>query len=194
MIADTYLDFYAKDSAIWRRWLQKNHSTAKGVWLIYFKIGSGKTRVSYGDAVEEALCFGWVDSRTQAIDEKSYKQIFTPRKKGSGWSKINKKRVEKLIQDGLMHSSGLAKIEQAKQDGSWNYLDAVEDLVMPDDFVKALAKNKKAKKNFEAFSPSSKKIILAWIHGAKQPSTRMKRISGTVKLAAQNIKANHYRQ
>ncbi len=194
MIADTYLDFYAKDRATWRSWLQKNHTTAKGVWLVYFKKGSGKPRVSYGDAVEEALCFGWVDSRPQAIDEKSYKQLFSPRKKKSEWSKLNKKRVEKLILDGRMHPAGLAKIEQAKQDGSWNYLDAVEDLVMPSDFEKALLKNKKAKQNFEAFSPSSKKIILGWIHRAKQPATRLNRISETVKLAAQNIKANHYRQ
>ena len=186
--------YYAKDRAEWRAWLAEHHATSAGIWLIYFKKESGKPRVAYEDAVEEALCFGWVDSRPNAIDDQSYMQLFSPRKAKSPWSKINKKRVEQLIAQGLMTEAGLKKIEAAKADGSWNSYDEVDDLVMPDDLAQALAANETANTYFQAFSPSSKKIIYWWIASAKRPETRSKRIEETVQLAAQNIKANHYRQ
>ena len=186
--------YYAKDRTAWRAWLAEHHATSAGIWLIYFKKESGKPRVAYEDAVEEALCFGWVDSRPNAIDDQSYMQLFSPRKAKSPWSKINKERVERLIAQGLMTEAGLKKIEMAKADGSWNRYDEVDNLVMPDDLAQALAANESANTYFQAFSPSSKKVILWWIASAKRPETRSKRIEETVQLAAQNIKANHYRQ
>ncbi len=192
--ADKIDSFYASNRQEWRDWLAKNHATSPGVWLIYFKKESGKPRVEYADAVEEALCFGWVDSRPNKIDDQSYMQLFSPRKPKSPWSKLNKERVEKLIQQGLMTPAGLAKIELAKQNGSWNTYDGVETLAVPPDLQAALDANDTARANFEAFSPSSKKTILWWIESAKRPETRAKRVEETVTLAAQNIKANHYRQ
>jgi uncharacterized protein YdeI (YjbR/CyaY-like superfamily) len=186
--------YYAKDRHEWRAWLEQNHASAPGIWLIYYKKESGKPRVAYDEAVEEALCFGWIDSRPNAIDDESYMQLFSPRKAKSPWSKLNKQRVEKLIAQGLMTPAGLAKIEAAQQDGAWNSWDSVEELTIPDDLRQALAADKTAEKHFMAFPPSSKKNILWWIESAKRPETRQKRIEETVRLAAQNIKANHYRQ
>ncbi len=185
---------YAANRQEWRAWLQANHATSAGIWLIYYKKESGKPRVSYDEAVEEALCFGWVDSRPNAIDDERYMQLFSPRKAKSPWSKLNKQRVEMLIQQGLMTPAGLAKIEAAQQDGSWTAYDAIEELAMPEDLALALAANETARQHFEAFPPSSKKNILWWIESAKRPETRAKRVEETVRLAEQNIKANHYRQ
>jgi uncharacterized protein YdeI (YjbR/CyaY-like superfamily) len=184
--------FYAKDRKEWRAWLERNHQTSPGVWLIYYKKNSGKSRVPYDEAVEEALCFGWIDSRPNALDDERYMQIFSPRKPKSVWSKLNKQRVEALIQQGLMTEAGLQKIELAKQDGSWNKLDAIEELEIPEDLKNALEANEPANTYFNAFSNSSKKNILWWIESAKRPETRLKRIEETVTLAAQNKKANHY--
>ena len=186
--------FYPKTRSQWRKWLEKNHNPAENIWLIFYKKNSGIPTVSYNDAVEEALCFGWIDSRPNKIDEYCYMQLFSPRKPKSIWAKTNKARVEKLIREGLMTLAGMKKIEAAKKDGSWDALNEIDDLKMPADFQKALSGNKTALKNFNAFSDSSKKIILFWIKSAKQEITRQKRISETVKLAAKNIKANHYRQ
>lgn len=186
--------YYAKDRTDWRHWLEANHATSPGVWLVYYKKHTDQPSVAYSDAVEEALCFGWVDSRPNVLDDERYKQLFSPRKPKSPWSKLNKQRVEKLIQQGLMTSAGLEKIEAAKQDGSWSAYDSIEDLVIPPDLEQALAANPAANQNFQAFSNSSKKNILWWIGSAKQPATRIKRIEETVSLAAKNIKANHYRQ
>lgn len=186
--------FYAPDRAAWRAWLTDNHASASGIWLVYFKKESGWPRVAYDDAVEEALCFGWVDSRPNEIDADRYMQLFSPRKAKSPWSRLNKTRVEALIAQGLMMPAGLAKIEAAKQDGSWTAYDAIEDLTMPPDLAAALAANPTAQGYFDAFPPTSKKNILWWIHSAKRPETRAKRIEETVRLAAQNLKANHYRQ
>ncbi|MFN8418462.1 MAG: hypothetical protein U0528_04330 [Anaerolineae bacterium] len=149
--------YYAKDRDEWRDWLLNNHASAPGVWLIYYKKESGKPRVQYADAVEEALCFGWIDSRPNAIDDHSYMQLFSPRKPKSPWSKLNKQRVESLIRQGLMMPAGLEKIEAAKSDGSWNAYDAVEELVMPHDLRAALAQNTLAQQKFEAFSSTNKK-------------------------------------
>lgn len=128
------------------------------------------------------------------LDDERYKQLFSPRKPKSPWSKLNKQRVEKLTRQGLMTSTGLEKIEVAKQNGSWSAYDAIEDLTMPSDLEQALAANPTANQCFQAFSNSSKKNILWWFESAKQPATRLKRIEETVNLAAKNIKANHYRQ
>lgn len=191
---ENFETFYASNRQEWRDWLQANHATSPGIWLIYYKRGSGKPRVEYADAVEEALCFGWIDSKANTIDDERSMQMFTPRKAKSPWSKLNKTRIEALMAQGLMTPAGLAKIEAAKQDGSWTALDAVEALTVPADLQEALAANETARLNFEAFSKSARKTILWWIESAKRPETRAKRIEETVTLAAQNIKANQPRQ
>lgn len=190
--AQDHEQFYAQDRTEWRSWLAEHHATAKGVWLIYYKKESGKPRVSYEEAVEEALCFGWIDSVPKKIDEERYMQLFTPRKPSSGWSRPNKIRVERLITDDLMMPAGLKTIEIAKANGKWDSLDAVEDLVVPDDLHAALQQYPPALENFTAFSRSTKRGILEWIHNAKRPETRIKRIVETATLAAQNIKANQF--
>ncbi|MEA5604216.1 YdeI/OmpD-associated family protein [Nostoc sp. UHCC 0252] len=170
----------------WRKWLEENHRTSLGVWLIYYKVKSGKPSVRYSEAVKEALCFGWIDSKIKSLDEERYMQIFTPRKPKSGWSKLNKQYIEQLIEQGLMTTVGLEKIEAAKQNGSWNFLDAIEALIIPSDLKQALEVNTTAKDNFEAFNNSSKKNILFWIESAKRPETRLKRIEQTVNSVAAN--------
>jgi uncharacterized protein YdeI (YjbR/CyaY-like superfamily) len=186
--------FYAKDRQEWRAWLEQNHATASGVWLIYYKKETGKPQVAHDEAVEEALCFGWIDSVANKVDTDSRLQMFSPRNPKSPWSGLNKRRIEKLIEQGLMTAAGLAKIEAAKQDGSWYSYDAIETLTVPEDLALALSANADADKYFAAFSPSSKKMILWWIASAKRPETRQKRIEETVRLAAQNIKANQPRR
>ena len=178
--------FQAKDRKEWREWLEKNHHTSLGVWLIYYKVKSGKPSVQYSEAVKEALCFGWIDSKVKSLDAERYMQIFTPRKQKSVWSKLNKQYIEELIEQGLMTEAGLVKIEAAKQDGSWNTLDAIEELIIPVDLKQALEANETANKYFEKFSNSSKKNILFWIESAKRPETRLKRIEQTISSVAQN--------
>jgi len=147
----------AKDRQEWREWLNNNHNSSSGVWIIYYKKGAQKTGISYEEAVEEALSFGWIDSKVNALDEERYMQVFTPRKKGSIWSKLNKERVKKIIKMGIMTPAGLEKVEAAKEDGSWNILDDIEDLNIPDDLQKALDSNKNARNHFDGFSDSVKK-------------------------------------
>jgi uncharacterized protein YdeI (YjbR/CyaY-like superfamily) len=174
----------------WRRWLRSNHRRETGVWLVLHKKSSPVPTVSYDDAVEEALCFGWVDSRADRVDERRRRQLFTPRKRGSGWSRSNKERVARLIASKRMAKAGLAVIEAAKADGSWSLLDSVEALEVPDDLAAALRRNAKARRNFEGFTPGSRKRILYWIATAKRPETRATRISETVRLAAEGLRAN----
>lgn len=186
--------FYAKDKEAWRKWLGKNNAKKKSVWLIYYKPKSGKTRVSYNDAVDEAICFGWIDSKPNKLDEYRSIQFFAPRNPKSNWSKVNKERGNRLIKEGRMTATGLAIIEAAKKNGAWDALNEVEEMIIPDDLLKALHNRKKAYEYFMAFPKSSKKNILEWIHNAKQEETRNNRIAETVKLAEENIRANHYRQ
>jgi uncharacterized protein YdeI (YjbR/CyaY-like superfamily) len=177
----------------WRAWLEKNHPRPEGVWLISFKKATGLQQFGYDEAVEEALCFGWVDSKPNKLDAERSMLWFAPRKAKSGWSKPNKLRVEKLIDAGLMMPTGLVKIEAAKQDGSWTALDAIEALEIPEDLGEALADNATAQEYFAAFPRSVKRGILEWIISAKKPETRAKRIVETVNLAAQNLRANQWR-
>ena len=141
----------APDRASWRRWLKENHEGSPGVWLVYFKKASGKPSVSYDEAVEEALCFGWIDSLVNSLDEERYMQVYTPRKRGSVWSKPNKERVARVVAAGLMTEAGLAKIEAAKADGSWSLLDPVDALLEPEDLKAALDSNPDARAAFDGF-------------------------------------------
>jgi uncharacterized protein YdeI (YjbR/CyaY-like superfamily) len=178
----------------WRAWLIAHHATAENVWLITFKKGSGEPILSYDDIVEEALCFGWVDSRPGKLDAKRTMLYISPRKPKSAWSKPNKIRIEKMTAAGQMYPAGIRAVELAKQNGTWSILDASEDYIPPDDLVQALDGNAKAKQNFAAFPPGVRKNILHWITLAKRPETRAKRIAETVALAAKNIRANQPRQ
>lgn len=183
-----------KSRAEWRAWLEKNHATSPGVWFVYFKKSAGKVGPSYDDMVEEALCFGWIDSIQRGLDAQRTMLKFTPRKPKSVWSKINKGRIGRLKRLRLMTPAGMAKVDAAKRDGSWNALNEIDKMTVPPDLKAALAANPSAAKHYDAFPPSSKKIILTWIASAKRPETRAKRVSETVRQAAKNLKANHYRQ
>ncbi len=177
---------YAKDRREWRKWLEENHRLSPSIWLVYYKVKSGKPSVKYSEAVKEALCFGWIDSKVKSLDQERYMQIFTPRKPKSVWSKLNKQYIEELIEQSLMTEAGLEKMEAAKQDGSWKILDAIEALIIPQDLEQALLLNETANRYFQAFSNTSKKNILFWIESAKRPETRLKRIEETINAAAQN--------
>lgn len=198
MVRDkTYKDiptFYAKSQAAWRKWLEKNHLKEKAVWLIIYKKAAQVPSVNYAEAVDEALCFGWIDSKANTKDDLSYYQYFAKRNPKSKWSKVNKDKVAKFIKEGKMAPEGLAMIELAKKTGTWEALNAVDALIVPDDMLKLLKKNKTAFTNWNSFSRSVQRGILEWISNAKREETRQKRIDETITLAAQNIKANQYRQ
>jgi uncharacterized protein YdeI (YjbR/CyaY-like superfamily) len=185
-------EVHCTDRKALRKWLIKNHEQKESVWLIIHKKNSIRGNLSYNDAVEEGLCFGWIDSKPNKLDEDTYKLLYSPRKTKSVWSKINKLKIEELIKTGKMHSAGFARIEAAKKDGTWVILDAVENLEMPEELKKSLLKNKKARQFFEAFPPSIRKQIFWWISSAKTVETKNKRIIETVTLAEKNIRANQY--
>ena len=184
---------HPKSRPAWRKWLENNYTRNDGIWLVSYKKATGKPRFEYDEAVEEALCFGWIDSKPGKLDDERSMLWFAPRKAGTGWSRANKLRVAKLIQAGKMHAAGLAKVEAAKLDGSWNALNAVEALELPLDLQRAFVAEPVARTNFDAFPRSVKRGILEWISTAKKPETRAKRINETVSLAAKNIRANRWR-
>jgi len=184
---------HPKSRAEWRRWLEAHHTQTEGIWLVSYKKATGKPRVEYVAAVEEALCFGWIDSTARVLDDDRSMQYFSPRRAGSGWSRINRTRVEQLITTGRMAPPGLAKVEAAKRSGDWHALAAFEALEMPPDLAQALDADESARRNYEAFPRSAKSIILQWIASAKTPATRAKRIAETASLAAQNVRAHQYR-
>ena len=174
----------------WRAWLKKHHKRKEGIWLVTWKKATPAKHLPYAAIVEEALCFGWIDSLPRKLDEERTMLYISPRKPKSVWSKLNKERIVKLEATGLMTKAGRAKIEAAKHDRTWTILDAVEAMAMPDELTNALARAPLARKHFEAFPPGSRKIILQWINSARTSATRDKRISETVTLAAKNIRAN----
>jgi len=172
--------FYAKSSTEWRSWLQENHLIKDNIWLIIYRKEIDSPSVYYSEAVDEALCFGWIDSLANKRDDKSYYQFFSKRKPKSNWSKVNKLKVEKLLRENKMMPQGLKIVEYAKQTGSWDALNKVDELVIPDEMNELFKKNTTAKTNFENFPPSAKRGILEWIYNAKQETTRLKRITETV--------------
>jgi uncharacterized protein YdeI (YjbR/CyaY-like superfamily) len=177
----------------WRAWLAEHHGRRDGVWLVTWRVGSGGPRITYEEAVEQALCFGWVDSRPRALDERRTMLWFAPRKPGSGWSRPNKQRVERLLAAGLMAPAGRAVVERAQADGSWALLDAVEDLVVPDDLAAALAAHPPAAESWDAFPRSVRRGILEWIVQAKRPETRAERVRETAEKAQLGERANQWR-
>ena len=182
---------YVENRAAWRRWLAAHCARSPGIWLVFDKKASRPDRLAYGDAVEEALCHGWIDSTVRTLDDARYMQLFTPRKPTSTWSRTNKERVARLIEEGLMAAAGLAAIERARANGTWTSLDAVEALVVPDDLAAALARSRGAAANFAGFSPSARKGYLHWISQAVRPETRAQRVARVVELAASNQRTRH---
>lgn len=182
----------AKSALAWRKWLEKNHLKQKSVFLIIYRKKCEVPSVYYSEAVDEALCFGWIDSVPKKRDAVSYYVLFSKRNPKSNWSRVNKLKVERLLKEGKMTEAGQKMIDLAKTIGTWTALDHVSDLIVPEDLQTMLLKNKKALKYFEAFSPSTKRGILEWIHTAKRMETRQKRLKEIVQLAAKNIKANQY--
>jgi len=174
------------DRAAWRAWLDANHATSSGVWLVTWRARTGKAGLGYEEAVREALCFGWVDSTAGVVDDERGKLYFAPRKGRSPWAASNKARVEELLRDGLMAPAGLAAIERAKANGSWTVLDSVERLEIPDDLAAALAGAVPAASHFAAWPPSARKQQLAHIAFAVRPETRAARIARLAELARRN--------
>ncbi|HEY5540294.1 MAG TPA: YdeI/OmpD-associated family protein [Coriobacteriia bacterium] len=168
-----------------RAWLEANHATSLGVRLAIGKKGNTVTTLTYEDAIEEALCFGWIDSTTRRLDADRYAVLYTPRKRGGTWARSNKARIERLIAEGLMRPAGLAVIEAAKADGSWNSIDHVEDMLMPDDLAEALAENPDAQCFWDALPPGQRKLAFHWIGSARRAETRAQRIADTVRAAAE---------
>ncbi len=175
-----------------RQWLTENWTQKTGVWLIFNKKASGLPVVTYDEMVEECLCFGWIDSKPGALDELRSMLYIAPRKAGSNWSALNKVRVEKLLKSGLITPPGMSKIELSKKDGTWEALDEVEALVIPQDLADCLLRYEHADENFRSFPKSVKRGILEWILNAKRPETRQKRIEETASLAAKNLRANQW--
>lgn len=186
--------FYAKNRKEWRRWLKKNSESKPNIWLIIYHKTSAAPSLTYDEAVEEGLCFGWIDSKPNKRDTESYYLFFAQRKPKSNWSKANRERAERMIMSKQMTKKGLEMIDLAKKTGTWLALTEVQSSILPEDLKNELSKNKSAKENFEKFPPSSKRIILEWILNAKKEETRLKRIAQTVELAAKGIKANHYKK
>jgi uncharacterized protein YdeI (YjbR/CyaY-like superfamily) len=181
--------------AAWRLWLEREHINSTGVWAVTVKkaaLGQDEEFVSAVDLNEECLCFGWIDSRPARIDNRRTALLCTPRKPGSGWSKVNKDRLERLLAGRLVAPAGFAAIERAKRDGSWSRLDDVDRLALPDDLLAALDTLPPARSNFDAFPPSARRGILEWINAARTPTTRARRLAETVHLAQQNLRANQW--
>lgn len=173
-----------QDRAQWRAWLEEHHADSPGVWLAVGKKGNAITALDYESAVEEAVCFGWIDSVINRMDDARYKQLMTPRKRGSIWAPSNKARVARLTEQGRMAPAGLAAVAAAQADGSWTLLDEVEALVIPDDLAAALTGNPSGARGFEALPPSTRKQLLYWVASAKRPATRLRRITEVVAAAA----------
>jgi len=183
------MELYFADRQEWRKWLEMNHSACEEVWLKYYKKPSGKPRIPYADAVEEALCFGWIDGKIKRINEDYYIQRFTPRRSGSRWSKYNIDRIKKLKKAGLMHPAGLKAYKEALDKPELVYDDRRDGPPStPDDLLSALAGNKKAVSNFNNFSQSTRRLYIDWLNSAKRPETRSNRIRKIVELAEKNIK------
>ena len=184
--------FYPETIAQWRNWLQENHHRDQGVWLIQHNKKSGKPTISWSDAVDEALCFGWIDSLKKKLDTDSTIQYFGKRKSKSTWSKINKQKIEKLTAENRMSQAGLDIIKIAKENGSWEILDSVEELIIPDDLMQELSSRENAHEFFQNLSKSTKKMMFYWVISAKRPETRQKRILEIAEAAKRKVRPKQF--
>jgi uncharacterized protein YdeI (YjbR/CyaY-like superfamily) len=176
----------------WRQWLEENHWSKQSIWLVCFTKKSNKPTLSWSEAVDEALCFGWIDSTRKTIDSESFTQFFSLRKPNGTWSKVNKEKIKQLIDAELMTEAGFESIEKAKQNGSWTILDEVEELIMPPDLEKSFDSQAGSKDFFMSLSKSVRKAILQWLVLAKQSDTRQKRINEIVERASQKLKPKQF--
>ncbi len=185
-------NFHAPSQADWREWLQENHAIEKSVWLIIYKMDSGVDSVYYDAAVDTALCFGWVDSSVRKRDGQSYWQYFSARNPKSNWSRVNKEKIARLEAEHRLTPAGEEMVRLAKESGTWDALNEVEEGVIPPDLGEELDRYELARSNFEAFPRSVKRGILEWILNAKRPETRAKRVAETARMAQTNERANQY--
>ena len=185
----TMKQVYVKIRTEWRNWLTQNHYKNSGIWLVFYKKHSSKPAIEYDAAVEEALCFGWIDSTIKKLDDKRYVRKFTPRKSNSPWSELNKKRVRKLTRQGLMTESGVARVAEAKESGLWkkSYRSKIS-FEFPKELESALAKNKKAKEFFDQLAPTYQKQFIGWISVAKRQETKTRRVAESIDLLEQGRK------
>ncbi len=182
-------EHYFKTPEDWRAWLEANHDLSKGVYIIMYKIGHEKKSMRWEEAVQQALCYGWIDSTVKSLGDGKRRQYFCPRKPKSAWSKLNKTYIKELMEKGMMHESGLKKINNAKADGSWTALDDVENGVIPEDLQKEFNSNPKAYSNYNDFSWTHRKSYLYWLNQAKKSETRQNRIREIIKNCEANIKS-----
>jgi len=182
-------EHYFKTDEEWREWLHNNHSSCKGIYLIFYKVEHENDSMRWEEAVKVALCYGWIDSTVKSLGNGKRRQYFTPRNEKSVWSALNKKYIKQLIKEDLMHQSGLSKIEIAKQNGSWTALDDVENGIIPEDLQIQFDINLDAYNNYQNFAPSYRKSYLYWLNQAKREETRQKRITEIIKLCTNNIKS-----
>jgi uncharacterized protein YdeI (YjbR/CyaY-like superfamily) len=193
-MSDSYEHVLIEDQAQWRAWLDANHGSSPGIWLVTWKKASGRPLLAYDAIVDEALAYGWIDSRPRSIDDQRSARLLTPRRPASNWSARNKARVEQLTAAGRMHPAGLAAVAAAKANGAWTALDKTETLAEPADLAAALDATPGARQNWDAFPRSARRAILEWITTAKTSTTRQARIQRTADDAARNIRANQWRQ
>ena len=184
-------EFYFKNDREWRKWLHKNHTQKEGIFLVFYKIEHKNESMRWEEAVQVAICFGWIDSTVKSLGNGKRRQYFCPRKPKSVWSKLNKTYIKKLTDNDLMHKSGLAKIDTAKKDGSWTALDNVENGIVPKDLQEAFDTNNQAYENYLNFTQGQRKSYLYWLNQAKRQETRQKRITEIIRLSRKNQK---YRQ
>lgn len=186
-------EYCPKNKAEWRTWLESHHDTKDSVWFIFYKKKSPNYNLSWGDSVDEALCFGWIDSTKKTIDDEKYKQYFSRRKVKSNWSQVNKEKVKTLIDQGLMMKKGFKSIETAKENGSWEILNEVEACIVPEDLKIEFENHKNSSEYFESLSKSAKKILLHWVMSAKRSVTRRKRIVEIAENAGNHVKPKQFR-
>jgi len=183
-----------KSREAWRAWLDKNHAASQGIWLVFAKKHTGLPSLSYEDAVQEALCFGWIDSLMKSIDDRFHMQMFTPRKPKSAWSVTNKARLAKLMRAGVMTPAGLAAVKLAKKSGSWDTYAVVDALTIPPELQRAFEANPEAKKNWPSYTPSAQRSFLHMINGAKRPETREKRVNQVIDYVARKVSMSALRE
>lgn len=177
-----------KNQQEWREWLAKNHKSVNSIWLVFYRTKSSKHNLTWSEAVDQALCYGWIDSTKRTIDHESYIQYFCPRKPNSNWSKINKDKVKVLEEKGLMTKAGRDSIEIAKENGSWTILDSIEAMIIPEDLEHEFQKSSGSMDYFLTLSKTIKKGILYWVKSAKRPETRSKRIKEVAeKISIQTV-------
>ena len=186
-------EIYFRDDTGWRNWLEENHNTSSGIYLIFYKVDHKMPSMRWEEAVRVALCYGWIDSTVKSLGDGKRRQYFCPRKPKSVWSKVNKNHLKELEVNGLIHASGYRAIEIAKENGSWSALDDVENGVIPDDLQKAFNRNKRAFANYQIFTPGQRKSYLYWLNEAKRDDTRKKRIAEIIALCRKGIKSRNTR-